>query len=73
MQLFHLTEFQKGLLADQMRETGTRLLALNFQNPADDQATIRHHAYLKGKLEAFQLIFDDNFEHPNHEQQPEGT
>lgn len=71
MQLFHLSDHQKMLLADQMREVGTRLLALNFQDPAQDGATIRHHAYLKGKLEAFQLVYDDNFEPPNHEPQPE--
>lgn len=62
MKLFHHTPEQTNALLGLTRDTAQKLIAINFQNPADDQQNIRYQAYLKGKLELLQAMLADDFE-----------
>lgn len=73
MKLLYHTEAQTNALVGLVRDCAQRLIALNFNNPVDDNATIRHHAYLKGKLDLLQAMLVDDFdvEQPKPETTPE--
>ena len=69
MQLHHHNKEQQLQLVELMRETATKLLHVDFNDPSQDHHAIRHHAYLKGKLEAFKQLHDDNYPDPTIEDQ----
>lgn len=66
---FHNDEQQRALMG-LVRDVAQKLVATNFQNPADDQQNIRYHAYLKGKMELLTSLLQDDFE---VEQPPQPT
>lgn len=75
MQRFSLNPVQKEALDELIQQTLQELVEIDFESPEMDAKTIRRHAYLKGKLEAYSIIHRDEFEQPepvNASQNPEG-
>lgn len=70
MKQYHLNAAQTGVITAQLNDVGTRLLAINFQDPALDAQTIRHHAYLHGQFSVLKALLADDF--PDQESKPEG-
>lgn len=66
MQLYRLSSEQRMVFAQQLQETGLRILGVSFSNPEDDQRNIRHQAYLTGKFELLKDILQDDFPETNH-------
>jgi hypothetical protein len=64
MRRFNLSQEQQQQLLLDMQETGQRILAVVFDNPANDDITIRHHAYLRGKWDQLRTIYEDNYPDP---------
>lgn len=58
---YNLNENQKAAILEDLQEIGKRILGINFTAAADDAQNIRHHAYLKGKFDAYRDILEDNF------------
>lgn len=64
MRKFLLNSEQKNNLLAEIQEVGRRLLDINFDKPEQDNLNIRHHAYLRGKFDAMQAIFNDDYQDP---------
>ena len=64
MQLHNHSPEQQQVLDAQLNEVIHRLLTVSFENPANDQQMIRHHAYLRGKYDTLVAIRMDNYEAP---------
>lgn len=75
VQLLELTESQRNLLLQVLRELEIQELAIRFNEPEQDQLRMRQHANLVGKREAitYLLFYDekrielnrDNFDQEN--------
>jgi hypothetical protein len=70
MKQYNLTEQQTAVIAVQINEVGKQLILINFQDPALDHQTIRHHAYLSGKFAVLKALLEDDF--PETASKPEG-
>lgn len=70
MKQYNLTQQQTTVVAAQINDIGRQLILINFQDPALDQQTIRHHAYLSGKFAVLKALLEDDF--PEPETKPEG-
>jgi hypothetical protein len=68
MQRYRLTEEQRSQLLEDIKEIGSRLLAINFDDPKADDAMIRHHAYLRGKWDMLQTVVQDNFPETDYQE-----
>lgn len=36
-------------------------MTLNFEDPKNDEATIRHHAYLRGQFDNVKMLLEDEW------------
>lgn len=64
MKRYHHNPEQFDALQKDLTAIGQRLLAIGFENPADDQQMIRHHAYLRGKFDQLKDLLEDNYPDP---------
>ncbi len=77
MKVWHFDERQQALLRNLVQDFGAQLLSVTFNDPKDDEATIRQHAYIKGKMDLAAEMLKDDYPTPeqindaNVHQQPE--
>jgi hypothetical protein len=64
MRRYNLNQEQQAQVIHDVQEVGKRLLGLAFEKPENDQANIRHHAYLRGKFDMLTDILNDIFPDP---------
>jgi len=70
MKLLNFTPMQEHLLSQAAKKVGEELLSFNFQDPAQDQQSIRRHAYLSGKWELLNELLADEFPEQAPQDQP---
>lgn len=71
MKRFYLTPDQQKVLSEQMQEVAAELVSVTFVDPADDQAAIRRAIYLRGRLDAYAFVGNDEFPEPATDLEPQ--
>ena len=64
MHRYHHSQEQRDNLVLDLQVVGQRLLAIAFEDPKNDEQSIRHHAYLRGKFDILKDLLEDNYPEP---------
>lgn len=67
MKIFNFNPEQHAALVDIYQSLSLKLIDFAFQDPAEDGANIRRHAYLKGKQELVGELLRDEWPSPQRE------
>ena len=65
MKRYHHNPDQQRNLQSDCQEIIVRILQIDFDDPKVDDAMIRHHAHLRGKLVVLQGLLADDYADPH--------